>query len=542
MREAAEPGAVVDLLVIGGGVNGAGIARDAAGRGYSVLLAEAGDFGGATSSASTKLLHGGLRYLEYLEVGLVRKALRERDVLLRVMPHISRPMRFVLPLDREMRFEGATPVSRMLSVVMPWLRGRRPGWMIRLGLFLYDHLGGRTMLPGTVTLDLTTDEAGRALKPKFRRAFEYSDGWVEDSRLVILNLQDAAARGAAVLRDTRVVSAAYHDGLWQVVLRDRAGERRVAARMVINAAGPFVDQVLREVFGLNAAQNVRLVRGSHIVVPRKFDHDRAYFFQNADSRIMFAIPYEADFTLIGTTDVDHPEGAGAPRISAEEIGYLCTRASAYFAEPVREADVIWTYSGVRPLHDEGGGSAQAATRDYVLARQPGPGGGTLVNVFGGKITTFRRLAEAALGLVEETLGARGPAWTATAALPGGDFPVGGLGDLVGRLAAAYPFLPAGLAARLGRQYGTAAFTILGDCDSLAGLGEDFGAGVFAAEARYLVRHEWARTAEDILFRRTRQGIRMTPAEVARLEAWLVAEGTEGVATTADQVRSLPRRS
>lgn len=523
MSVAAEPETLVDLLVIGGGVNGAGIARDAAGRGYSVLLVEAGDFGGATSSASTKLLHGGLRYLEYLEVRLVREALRERDVLLRAMPHISRPMRFVLPLDREMRFEGATPVSRLLSVAMPWLRGRRPGWMIRLGLFFYDRLGGRTMLPGTVTLDLTTDAAGRALKPKFRRAFEYSDGWVEDSRLVILNLQDAAARGAEVLRDTRVAGAAYRDGLWQVRLSG-AGERRIAARMVVNAAGPFVDQVLREVFGLNAAQNVRLVRGSHIVVPRKFDHDRAYFFQNADSRIMFAIPYEGDYTLIGTTDVDHPEHAGAPRISSAEIDYLCAMASEYFAAPVRPSDVVWTYSGVRPLHDEGDGAAQAATRDYVLARQPGLGEGRLVNVFGGKITTFRRLAESVLALVEETLGPRGSAWTAGAALPGGDFPVGGLGDLVGRLAAAYPFLPKGLAARLGRQYGMAAFDLLGDCGSLEGLGEDFGAGVFAAEVRYLMRREWARTAEDVLFRRTRQGIRMTPAEVARLEAWLRAEG------------------
>ena len=400
------PEGVFDLVVIGGGVNGAGIARDAAGRGYSVLLAEAGDFGGATSSASTKLLHGGLRYLEYFEFRLVREALIEREVLLRAMPHISRPMRFVLPYDREMRFEGATPTSRLLSVVMPWMRGRRPPWLIRLGLFLYDHLGGRGLLPGTRTLDLTRDPAGDALKDRFTRAYEYSDGWVEDSRLVILNLQDAEARGATVLRSTPVVSARHEGGLWQVTL-DVAGQRRqVQARMMINAAGPWVDQVLASVFGLNGARNVRLVRGSHIVVPRKFDHDRAYFFQNADTRIIFAIPYEGDYTLIGTTDVDHDDPTVAPRITAAETRYLCDMASFYFAEAVTEADVIWTYSGVRPLYDDGSGAAQAATRDYVLVREAGVGHGTLVNIFGGKITTFRRLAEAAVALVEETLGAR----------------------------------------------------------------------------------------------------------------------------------------
>jgi glycerol-3-phosphate dehydrogenase len=513
-----------DLLVIGGGVNGAGIARDAAGRGYRVLLAEAGDFGGATSSASTKLLHGGLRYLEYFEFRLVREALVEREVLLRNMPHISRPMRFVLPYDRAMRFEGATPTSKLLSLAMPWMRGRRPPWLIRFGLYLYDHLGGRGVLPGTRTLDLTRDEAGKPLQKRFVKAFEYSDGWVEDSRLVILNLQDAQARGAEVHRSTHVVSARHEGGLWHALL-DRDGVRReVTARMVVNAAGPWVDRVLASVFGLNNARNVRLVRGSHIVVKAKFAHDRAYFFQNADTRIIFAIPYEGAYTLIGTTDVDHPDASAPPKISADEVAYLCRMASAYFAEAVTEADVVWTYSGVRPLYNDGAGAAQAATRDYVLKREAAVGGGTLVNVFGGKITTFRRLAESALELIEETLGKRGPAWTKDAALPGGDFAFGGAEALAQSLRDTHPWLDQALARRLVRQYGTVAREILEGCRTAADLGEAFGAGGLSAlEVRHLMTREWAGSAEDIAFRRTRLGIGMTPAELARLDAFIAGE-------------------
>ena len=344
-----------DLLVIGGGVNGAGIARDAAGRGFSVCLCEAGDFGSGTSSASTKLLHGGLRYLEYFEFRLVREALVEREVLLKAMPHISWPMRFVLPYHQDMRFEGETPTSRLLSFFMPWLKGRRPAWLIRLGLFLYDHLGGRKILPATATLDLNNDVAGEPLKKMFSSAYEYSDCWVDDARLVVLNLRDAAARGAEINRSLRVENARFTDGAWHVTLRDtRTGAaREISARMVVNAAGPWVDEVLRDVFGRNNVRNIRLVRGSHIVIKRKFDHDRCYFFQNADTRIIFAIPYEGDYTLIGTTDADHGTKMTKPEIMPEEVNYLCRMASEYFTEPVTRADIVWTYSGVRPLFDDG---------------------------------------------------------------------------------------------------------------------------------------------------------------------------------------------
>lgn len=507
-----------DIFVIGGGINGAGIARDAAGRGYSVCLAEKGDLAGGTSSASTKLFHGGLRYLEYFEISLVREALQEREVLLRTMPHISWPMRFVLPYDKDMRFEGETSASRLISTFMPWLEGRRPAWMIRFGLFLYDHLGGRKILPPTRTIDLHTDEAGACLKAKFDKAFEYSDCWVEDSRLVILNLRDARKRGAQICSNTAVTRAEHDGDRWRIALQPACGpQREVTASMVINAAGPWVDEVLRSVFGQNEAHNVRLVRGSHIVVRRKFTHDRCYFFQNADSRIIFAIPYESDYTLIGTTDVDHGPDMGKPEISPEETAYLCRTASEYFADPVTQDDIVWTYSGVRPLYDDGAEDARSATREYVLRREHNMGAGTLINVFGGKITTYRKLAEAMLEKIGRTLGARGKEWTATAPLPGGDFPVDGFEALVDRLAGAYPWMERVVLERIARHHGTEAFAILGDAGGPADLGRDFGHGLYEREVRHFIEKEWTQTAQDILFRRTRLGIRFTEDEIATLE-------------------------
>ena len=504
-----------DLFIIGGGVNGCGIARDAAGRGLSVRLAEQGDLAQATSSASTKLFHGGLRYLEYLELRLVREALREREVLLRMMPHISWPLRFVLPLDPEMRFDSDTPVSRLL----PMTRGRRPAAMIRAGLFLYDHLGPRKILPGTSALKLPGTPEGAPLQGRLRRAFEYSDCWVDDARLVVLNARDAAARGAEILVRAPVTEARREGGGWTVSLADG---RRYRARILVNAAGPWVGDVVRDVAHLHSAQKVRLVRGSHIVTRRLFDHDKAYFFQGPDGRIIFAIPYEQDFTLIGTTDIDHQGTPDAPVCSAAEIDYLCAFASRYFRQPVRPEDVVWTYSGVRPLYDDGASSASAATRDYVLALDE-TGGAPCLSVFGGKITTYRRLAEAALAKLAPLTPGAGGAWTAGAALPGGDFPVDGVAALVERLRAAHPFLTAPWAQRLVRAYGTEAAEMLNGAASAADLGRDFGATLTEVELRWMMDREWAETATDALWRRSKLGLRMTPGQIAEVERFMAGE-------------------
>ncbi|MFN3292128.1 MAG: glycerol-3-phosphate dehydrogenase [Gemmobacter sp.] len=517
----APPGAISDLFVIGGGINGCGIARDAAGRGLSVVLAEQGDLAQGTSSASTKLFHGGLRYLEYFEFRLVREALEERETLLVAMPHISWPMRFVLPLSPDMRFDNDTPTARLLGRLMPWMRGRRPDWLIRLGLFLYDHMGGRRILPGTRTLDLTRDAAGKALQPRFRKAFEYSDAWVQDSRLVVLNARDAAARGARILTRARVVAATRTGDHWTVTVQRNGTTETHRARALVNAAGPWVESVLRNVTRVNSGDGVRLVRGSHIVVRRMFDHDRCYFLQGSDGRIIFAIPYEQDFTLIGTTDQDHRGEPGQVACTDAERDYLLAFANRYFARALTADDVVWTYSGVRPLYDDGASSATAATRDYVLRLDEN--GPPLLNVFGGKITTYRRLAESALArLAPHFPQARG-AWTARVALPGGDFPHDGVPALVARIEARYPFLPAGAAARLVRHYGTESFDILGDATGPADLGPDFGAGLTGAEVRWLMTHEWARTAEDVVWRRTRSGLRLTPDQIAALDRWMQAQ-------------------
>lgn len=485
-----------DLAVIGGGINGTGIARDAQGRGASVVLFEQDDLAGATSSSSTKLIHGGLRYLEHYKFRLVREALMEREVLWGLAPHIVRPMRFVLPHHR----------------------GLRPSWLLRLGLVLYDNIGGRKRLPGTRVVDLTRDPAGAPLKAGFLRGFEYSDCWVEDARLVVLNARDAADRGASIRTRTRVTGLERLADRWRVAFEDRrTGERgEVEARAVVNAAGPWVGEVITGVARANAPAAVRLVQGSHIVVKRLFDHDRSYIFQNADGRIIFAIPYERDFTLIGTTDRDYTGDPRHVRASEEEVDYLCAAASEYFSRPVTREDVVWTYSGVRPLYDDGASKAQEATRDYVLSLDAPEGAAPMLSVFGGKITTYRRLAEAALDRLKGRLPAADrPSWTGSGALPGGDFPVDGVERLADELVGAHPGVERDHALRLVRTYGTRAGRILeGD------LGRRFGADLHEAEVRYLMDQEWAITADDVLWRRTKLGLRFSAAEAAGLDAWM----------------------
>lgn len=512
-----------DLFVIGGGVNGCGIARDAAGRGIRVGLAEMGDLGAATSSASTKLFHGGLRYLEYLEFRLVRESLVEREVLLRAMPHISWPMRFVLPYSPEMRFEGGTPVSRLMAMLMPWMKGRRPAWLIRTALFLYDHLGGRDILPGTKSVDLRSDVAGAALKPEFSKGYEYSDCWIEDSRLVVLNARDAADRGAVIMPRTRVVSARPRDGGWLITLSRDAQEWQVHSRLLVNAGGPWAASIIDGVVGSTSADRVRLVRGSHIVTRRLFDHEKSYFLQGRDARIIFAIPYEGQFTLIGTTDQDHPDPATPPVCTDEEADYLLNFASQYFATPLTREDIVWRYSGVRPLYDDGASSATAATRDYVLKMEDSSGA-PLLNVFGGKITTYRRLAEAALAKIATRLGNDHPTWTATAPLPGGDFAADQVGAQIDRLREAYPFLDQGWAQRLTRAYGTKAFDLLGSATSAAELGTPFGHSVTAAELDWVITREWVMTGEDFLWRRTRLGLVMSQPEADAIDSYIRQAG------------------
>jgi len=517
----SEQGDVADLFVIGGGVNGCGIARDAAGRGLTVALAEMGDLASGTSSLSTKLFHGGLRYLEFFEFGLVRKALQEREVLLRAMPHISWPMRFVLPLSTDMRFESETPASRLLGRLAPWMKGRRPAWLIRLGLFLYDHMGGRRILPGASSIDLKTDVAGAPLQDRFVRAFEYSDCWVDDARLVLLNARDAAAHGVEILPRTKVVSAAPEDGVWRIGLEDQATGERLArrARCLVNAAGPWVEDVIQNALCQNSARRIRLVRGSHIVVRKLFDHAKSYFFQGPDGRIIFAIPYEGDFTLIGTTDSEHPAADSPPACTDAERDYLLAFASRYFARRLTTDDVVWTYSGVRPLLDDGARSATAATRDYTLSLEEIDGAPAL-HVFGGKITTYRKLAEAALEKIAPLFPGLNPAWTAGAPLPGGDFAVDGAGELIEGLQAAYPFLDRAWAGRLIRAYGTEAPELLGDARTAEDLGRDFGATVTARELDWAMDREWARKAEDFLWRRTKLGLRMTPEQAEAVDAYM----------------------
>jgi glycerol-3-phosphate dehydrogenase len=489
-----------DLLVIGGGINGVGIARDAAGRGHKVVLCEQGDLAQATSSASTKLIHGGLRYLEYYEFRLVREALIERERLLAIAPHIIWPMRFVLPHEAHLR----------------------PAWMIRAGLFLYDHLGGRKRLQASRSVRLTDSPFGDPLKPSFTRGFAYSDCAVDDSRLVVLNAIDARRRGASIRTRTRFVAALRRDGIWHATLEDVGTGRRetVTARILVNAAGPWVDRL-----GLHATKAVRLVKGSHIVVPRLYAGEHAYMLQNPDRRIIFTIPYERDFTLIGTTDLPFEGEPATVAISADETDYLCASVGRHFARTVTPADVVWSYAGVRPLYDDAAPNASAVTRDYVLDVTGGAGEAPLLSVFGGKITTYRRLAEHALKKLGPFLGSSAGSWTEGAILPGGDLPDFDCERFLAGLIRRYPFVPPTLLSRLARAYGTRAEAILRDATTLDALGTDFGGGLTRAEVDYLVAEEWARTAEDILWRRSKLGLHAPPGTADRLAAYMTATVT-----------------
>ncbi|WP_277810571.1 glycerol-3-phosphate dehydrogenase [Chromohalobacter canadensis] len=486
-----------DLIVIGGGINGAGIARDAAGRGLSVLVVEADDLASHTSSASTKLIHGGLRYLEQYEFKLVAKALSEREILLKAAPHIIWPMRFILPHQKHLR----------------------PAWMIRTGLFMYDHLGGRQTLAGSHGIKFADHPAGAPLKSEFTKGFVYSDAWVQDARLVVLNCMDAASRGACIMTRTRAEAAVRGTDGWTITLRTAEGETtQVAARGLVNAAGPWAVRFLEEVASLDHTYSLRLIKGSHIVVNKLFDHGYSYIFQQPDGRIVFAIPYEGDFTLIGTTDIEHEGAPSDIAIEKDEIGYLCESANRYFEQPIGPDDIVWSYSGVRPLLDDREDSASEITRDYRIQLETS-GGAVLLNVFGGKLTTYRRLAEDAVDQLAPELGNQEKAWTGHGhPLPGGE--EAKPQHLFESLQASHPFIPLGMANRMVFNYGTRVTNIVGDAKSLDDLGEHFGADLYAAEVDYLCDHEWARTAEDILWRRSKLGLRLDESAQQRLADYL----------------------
>ncbi|MEK7737099.1 MAG: glycerol-3-phosphate dehydrogenase [Pseudomonadota bacterium] len=511
-----------DVLVVGGGINGAGIARDLAGRGISVILAEQDDLGAHTSSSSTKLIHGGLRYLEYYEFSLVRKALLEREVLLRSAPHLIRPLRFVLPHDPSMR----------------------PAWVIRLGLFLYDHLARREVLPDSAGVDLRSHPLGAPLNGRFTRGFVYSDGWVDDARLVILNALDAQAHGARILTRTRCTAAQRGEQWWTATMQAANGfEQTVTARILVNAAGPWAEAFLRG--AARAAhgealvtKSLRLVKGSHIVVPRCFEHDHAYIFQNPDKRIIFAIPYEDNFTLIGTTDVELDGNPGDARIDNDEVAYLCDQASRYFKRPVHPSAVVWSYTGVRPLLDDASGDPSAVTRDYLL--ESNTEAAPLMSVWGGKITTFRKLAEEAAEEILNLLGEPGNSplrnsWTKGASLPGCDFsawigqrsrPDRDFERFVSAVRSRYPWLTVQLVRRMTHAYGSRMAQVLDGARSSADLGEEVAPGLFEAELHYLRREEWACTAEDVLWRRTKLGLHFNESQRQRVADWMNRAGEQ----------------
>jgi D-erythritol 1-phosphate dehydrogenase len=491
---------VFDLLVIGGGINGAGIARDAAGRGLSVLLAEKGDVAEGTSSRSGKLIHGGLRYLEYYEFRLVREALIEREVLLRAAPHIVWPLRFVLPHSRE----------------------QRPAWMIRLGLFLYDHLGGREKLPGTRRLNLRRDPEGLAVKDTFRTAFEYSDCWVEDARLVVLNLIDAEKLGAEIFTRTEVANARREDGLWRVRLRAAdGGARDVWARGLANAAGPWVEQIITGVLGANSSRRIRLVKGSHIIVRKFWEGSHAYLLQNDDKRVIFVNPYEGDLCLIGTTDIPYEGRAEQVAVEAAERDYLCRVVNKYMRAQISPADIVHEYSGVRPLYDDNAANPSAVTRDYAFDVEGGEGRAPLLSVFGGKLTTFRKLAEHALQKLAPFYPQMGDDWTRTAPLPGGDMPNADFDAFCAGVRRQFAFLPLDLALHYARQYGTRTADLLGGTSSMADLGRHFGGRLYQREGEFLRRTEWARTGEDVLTRRTKHHLHLTATEQANFSRWML---------------------
>ena len=488
----------VDLVVIGGGINGAGIARDAAGRGLSVILCEKDDLAQGTSSRSGKLIHGGLRYLEYYEFRLVREALIEREVLLNAAPHIVWPMRFVLPHSPE----------------------QRPAWLVRLGLFLYDHLGGRQKLPGCRNINLTRDPEGRPIKPQFTRAFEYSDCWVDDARLVSLNALDASERGAKVMTRTAATSARRVGGMWEVEFTSGDGARSKArAKAIANAAGPWVENVINGVAGSNSPRRVRLVKGSHIIVPKFWEGPQAYLFQNDDKRVIFVNPYEGNMALIGTTDIPYEGRAEDVEIDDREIDYLLAAINRYLKVPLRREQIIHQFSGVRPLYDDNAANPSAVTRDYVFDVTGEP---PMLSVFGGKITTYRKLAEHALDKLKPFFPAMKDTWTAGAPLPGGDMPGADFERFLGDLQRAEPWLPEALAHHYARLYGTRTRNVFGGARDLAGLGRHFGGLLYQCEIEYLRSVEWAKTAEDILDRRTKHGLHLTRDQREAVRAYMGA--------------------
>ncbi|PKR55516.1 glycerol-3-phosphate dehydrogenase [Thalassospira marina] len=489
-----------DLVVIGGGINGTGIARDAAGRGLRVLLCEMNDLASATSSASTKLIHGGLRYLEHYEFRLVREALKEREVLWGNAPHIIWPLRFVLP----------------------HVPGLRPTWMIRLGLFLYDHLGGRKKLPASEGINLASHEVGQPLRGDLRKGFVYSDCWVDDARLVVLNAMDARERGAEILTRTECVGAKRATDGWDVTLRgkDTGVIRKVRGKMLVNAAGPWCASLIDPDNGAVEAQKraaIRLVKGSHIVVPKLFDHDKCYIFQNPDGRIVFAIPYQGDFTLIGTTDVDYKGDPAKVKIDETEISYLCELATSYFKTPVTPENVVWSYSGVRPLYGGESENASKVSRDYTLKLDDAAGKAPLLNVFGGKITTYRKLAEHALQIISRKLARDDHSWTECAPLPGGDLPGADFETALVHYGRQYGWMPKTMLRRLLRAYGSRMIHIVGEARSLADLGRFYGHDLYEAELHYLIDQEWAHDVEDVIWRRSKLGLRLNRDEIAALK-------------------------
>jgi glycerol-3-phosphate dehydrogenase len=481
-----------DLAIVGGGINGVGIARDAAGRGLRVLLVEQNDLASGTSSASTKLIHGGLRYLEHGWVRLVREALIEREVMLRMAPHLTRPIRFVLPLEP----------------------GMRPSWMLHLGLFIYDHLGGRQILPRSHAVDLRHGRLGAPLKESYLRGFEYSDCATDDARLVVLNAVDAAERGAVIRTRTRCIGTERGSD-WQIVL-ETAGRRDIAAaRVLVNATGPWLPQFAARALHGSEPLPVRLDKGSHIVVRRLFEHDRAYLFQSPDGRVVFAIPFEDDFTLIGTTDQRFEGDPAGITASADEIAYLCNIASSHFRESIFPSDVVWSFAGIRALHDDGSRKSQDVSRDYFLDVDAADGKAPLLTVYGGKITTYRRLAEQCLDRLRRFLPS-GPAWTAHSHLPGGEFPHDGFAALVGTTHRSRPFLSEREVRRLVRAYGTRVERVLGPARAREELGPMISRDLSGVEVDYLMKHEWAQTVDDILWRRSKLGLRFSPEETKRL--------------------------
>jgi glycerol-3-phosphate dehydrogenase len=487
-----------DLAIVGGGINGVGIARDAAGRGLRVLLLEQNDLASGTSSASTKLIHGGLRYLEHGWLRLVREALIEREVMLRMAPHLIRPMRFVLPSEP----------------------GRRPAWMLRLGLFVYDHLGGRQILPPARALDLANDPLGAPLNGRYQRGFEYSDCFADDARLVVLTAVDAAERGTVIRTRTRCIKA-ERGAVWRLMLETRGRRDLATARVLVNATGPWLKLFASRVLGVRAAVPARLDKGSHIVVRRLFEHDRGYIVQTRDRRVVFALPFERDFTLIGTTDQSFAGDPSEVKPTADEIAYLCAVTNEHFRASVRPADVVWSFSGVRALYDDGSRKAQDVSRDYVLALDEPHREAQLLTVYGGKITTYRRLAEQAVDRVAHIVKA-GPAWTKASHLPGGDFRYDGIEALVANTRKSRPFLSETHALRLLRAYGTRVERVLGPAASLDELGPCIGADLTAAEVRYLVEREWAQSEDDVLWRRTKLGLRFSPEQRMRLANMIAA--------------------